>query len=174
MPPIETDRLILRRFAAADAGAMRAVLCDPDVMHFSLAGTMTADAVDAWVLAQRDDPQGANGLGRRAIEIRATGTVLGFVGLGNGPAPREPGEAELAYRLARRYWGQGYATEAAQAVVDRGLSTLKLPRILGLVDPQNKGSVNVLRKTGMAYVRAVMLDGYDHPDHLYAIVQARR
>ena len=171
MSPIETDRLILRRFAAADAAAMHAVLCDPEVMRFSLRGPMAPDAIDAWVLAQRDDPQGADGLGRRAIEIRATGTVIGFVGLGDGPAPREPGDAELAYRLARRYWGQGYATEATQALVAFSLSTLKLPRILGLVDPQNEASVNVLRKNGMAYVREVMLDGYDHPDHLFALAQ---
>ncbi len=174
MSPIETERLILRRFAADDAAAMRAVLCDPEVMRFSLLGTMAADAVDGWVVAQRDNPQLADGLGRRAIELRATGAVIGFVGLGDGPSPREPGDAELGYRLARRHWGRGYATEATRAVVDYGLSILKLPRILGLVDPQNRASVHVLRKIGMTYVRPVMLDGYDHADHLFARTQRDR
>ena len=173
MSPIETERLILRRFEADDAAAMQAVLCDPEVMRFSLAGTMSLDTVGPWVVAQRDDPQVADGLGRRAVEVRATGTVIGFASLGDGPAPREPGEAELGYRLARRFWGQGYATEATQALVDYGLGVLKLPRIVGLVDPGNEGSVNVLRKIGMAYVRVVMLDTYDHPDHLFALTQSR-
>ena len=169
MQPIETSRLILRRFEAGDTAAMRAVLCDPEVMRFSLAGPMAAEDIGPWVVAQRDEPQNADGLGRRAVEIRGRGTVIGYVGLGDGPAPREPGEAELSYRLACPFWGQGYATEAAQAMVQFGLSDLTLPRIVGLVDPQNAASVGVLRKVGMTYVRPVMLDGYDHPDHLMAI-----
>ena len=169
MQPIATSRLILRRFEAEDAAAMRHVLCDPEVMRYSLVGPMAAEAVGPWVLAQRDSAQRADGLGRRAVQIRSSAAVIGYVGLGDGPAPREPGEAELSYRLARRFWGRGYATEAAQAMADFGLSTLKLPRIVGLVDPQNVGSVSVLRKTGMEFVRPVMLDGYDHPDHLFAI-----
>ena len=169
MQPIATSRLILRRFHRDDAAAMQAVLCDPEVMRFSLEGPLSSDAVEPWVLAQADHQQTARGLGRRAVVVRATGTVAGYAGLGEGWAPRGPGEAELSYRLARPCWGRGFATEAAAALLEYGLSTLGLPRVVAMVDPGNTMSVQILTKIGMAYERPVMLEGYDHPDHLYAI-----
>ena len=169
MQPITTKRLVLRRFRPEDAPSMRDVLCHLEVMRFSLNGPMPADDVAPWVAAQIEATASNRGLGRRAVVEGATGQVIGFVGLGDGPAPREPGDAELAYRLALPHWGRGLATEAAGALTRHGLAALGVARVIALVDPGNTGSVRVLQKIGMAFVRPVKLDGYDHADHLYAI-----
>jgi RimJ/RimL family protein N-acetyltransferase len=79
-------------------------------------------------------------------------------------------ETEIGYRLARPYWGRGYATESARAVRDYALNTLRLPRLIAMIDPQNVASIRVVEKLGMHYEKDVMFEGYTHPDRVYAIV----
>ena len=87
------------------------------------------------------------GLGLWALELRETGEFLGQVGLfpveGKGP------EVEVAYELAPRVWGHGYATEAARALVDYGFGELGLRRIVALILPDNARSRNVASKSGL-------------------------
>ena len=78
-------------------------------------------------------------------------------------------EAELGFRLVRRSWGRGYATEAAQAVVVDAFGADKVDRLIGIVDPHNGASVRVLQKLGMSYARPISFEGYDYPDHLYVL-----
>lgn len=57
----------------------------------------------------------------------------------------------MAYRLHKKFWGKGYATELAKALIEHGLNNLKLPRIIAPVHPDNKASIRVLEKAGMDY-----------------------
>ena len=79
-------------------------------------------------------------------------------------------EIELGYRLRRAAWGQGYATEAARLVRDYAFHTLHIKRLIALIDPDNVPSIRVAEKIGMHYESEVMLEGYDHPDHVYVIL----
>ncbi|TMC78713.1 MAG: GNAT family N-acetyltransferase [Chloroflexi bacterium] len=87
------------------------------------------------------------GLGLWALELRATAEFLGQVGLfpveGKGP------EVEVAYELAPRAWGRGYATEAARALVDYGFGEIGLLRIVALIVPDNARSRRVAEKCAM-------------------------
>ena len=90
------------------------------------------------------------GYGRWACVDKASGEVIGFAGL---KYLEELQGTDLGYRLLPSYWGRGLATEAALASIDYGFQQLRLPRLLGLVDPENTRSVRVLEKTGFLFDR---------------------
>jgi len=62
-------------------------------------------------------------------------------------------EVEVAYTIAREYWGQGLATEAAQAILDYGFEKLNLSRLICVIDEDNLGSRKVAEKIGMSFER---------------------
>ena|SRR3990170_923183 len=68
-------------------------------------------------------------------------------------------EVEVAYLLAKTYWGQGLGTEAAQAILHYGFQQLHLSRLICLIDPGNQASSKVARKIGMTLEKELELDG---------------
>jgi len=75
---------------------------------------------------------------------------------------------EVAYTIAREYWGQGLATEAAQAILQYGFKTLNLSRIVSLIDPDNGASQRVAEKMGMTFEKRVD-EGEYTPFFIYSI-----
>jgi RimJ/RimL family protein N-acetyltransferase len=145
-PFIETDRLVLRQFVLDDAAAVFRIQSDPEVMRYT--GEPPAANIDEirQMLAERPIADYARfGFGRWACILKSNGELIGGVGLKYLP---ELGEVDLGYRLRRDYWGQGFATEAARACVEYGFSKLTLPKIVGLVEPENIASARVLEKAG--------------------------
>jgi len=57
---------------------------------------------------------------------------------------------EIAWTLARQYWGQGYATEAARASLEYGFKATSLPKLISLIDPENHASQSVAQRLGQA------------------------
>jgi [ribosomal protein S5]-alanine N-acetyltransferase len=166
----ETPRLVIRHFTAGDAAAMEAVFCDAEVMRYSEDGVDDPEAVRTRIgNVIADYP--TSPLGMWAIAEKPTGNVIGYVALGRPRSPCGLREAELGFRLARPYWGRGYATEAAGAACRHAFETLLLARIVATIDPQNVASARVAQKVGMTLQGEVMFPGYTHPDHLYAIAR---
>jgi RimJ/RimL family protein N-acetyltransferase len=95
-----------------------------------------------------------------AVIERASGELIGDAGVGlvDGIGP----EFELGYSLGTRWWGLGYATEAARAVREYALGELALTEVLALVQPGNAASINVLEKIGMEPVGTRVSDGVEH------------
>jgi [ribosomal protein S5]-alanine N-acetyltransferase len=60
-------------------------------------------------------------------------------------------EYEITYRFAKRHWGQGYATEAAAACCEYGFNVKSLPRLISIIEAENKSSIRVAERVGMAY-----------------------
>lgn len=164
-----TERLVLRQFVESDAAAMEHVLCDPEVMRFSN-GVAHPQWVPTWIDHRRRDYDRL-GFGLWAVERAEDGVVIGYCGLSLFPDIDGSPEIEVGYRLRRNAWGRGHATEAATAVRDLAFGSLGVERLVAIVDPANHASVNVARKVGMTYEKDVMLDGYDHPDHLYVVMR---
>ncbi len=81
-------------------------------------------------------------------------------------------EVDLGYRLLPKYWGLGLATEASRACIDYGFHTLRLPRILGLVDPENVRSVRVLQKLGFVFDRMIEYRSQQAAKYLIRMDQA--
>ncbi len=155
----QTDRLILRPWLDADRGPYADMMADPQVGSW-LGSTLTAEQANAHIdrsLAEL----AASGSGWLAIERRADGAFLGAALMREIPANHPlGGEIEVGWRLARRAWGEGYATEAARAVLADGFSRLGPSRIVAFTAVTNTRSRAVMERLGMA--REASMD-FDHP-----------
>lgn len=159
--PLQTERLVIRPYREDDAPALHEVFGSPEVMKWTPSPPSKDVAETAQRLARtmaftaRQPP----GLGLWALERKETSEFLGQVGLfpveGKGP------EVEVAYELAPRVWGHGYATEAARALVDYGFGELGLARVVALILPDNARSRNVASKCGMTLERPGRFYGLD-------------
>ena len=147
---ITSGRLLLRDMTIDDLAALQALEAEPELHHYRGGGQPGEEETRA--LFQRIqhwltlDPRPVYAL---AIALRADGSLIGVVSL--TITNRELGQAELGYRLSARFWGQGYAAEAAQALVDFGFASLGLHRISAMCHPDNAGSQRVMQKVGMQY-----------------------
>lgn len=156
---LETPRLTLRRWRDADRAPFAALNADPEVMRY-FPSTLTRQQSDAFVdrIEQHFDE---HGYGLWALEHRRSGEFLGFVGLKLAlleahftPAP------EVGWRLARSAWGQGYASEAATAVLAAGFERFGLDEIVSMTALLNERSQRVMQRIGMHRDPA---DDFDHP-----------
>ena len=166
---LSTPRLTVRPFVEGDAPAMAEVLGDAEVMRFSMSGSLNDAAVADWVREQVGVYPRSPGFGRWAISETEGERAIGYIKLMQEEGLTAKHEAELGFRLARRSWGRGYATEATKAVVEDAFGAGRVDRIVGVVDPHNGASVRVLQKLGMSYARPITFAGYDYPDHLYIL-----
>ena len=167
---VETERLILRQFCLSDADAMNRVFGDAEVMRFG-DGVKTAEWIHDWLCRCLEKYQQKSGIEPWAVVEKGSQEAIGYCGLFYFPDVCGQRETEIGFRLARAYWGRGYATEAVLAVRDYGFNTLRIPRLISMIDPQNIASIRVAEKAGMQYEKDVMFEGYTHPDHVYAIAR---
>ena len=150
-PRIETPRLILREWTAADREPFARLNADGRVMgHFpSVLTTEESDAMADRIEANLE----RRGFGLFAAELRTTGRFIGFIGLS---VPRFEAYftpcVEIGWRIAFDCWGQGLATEAALAVLEYAFSTLGIETIFAGHHPSNDASRRVLGKLGFEYV----------------------
>lgn len=164
----ETDRLVIRLFRLSDADAMNHIFGDPEVMRFGN-GVQPPKWVRNWLCRCLENYRQKSGIGPWAVIEKNSEEVIGYCGLFYFPDVCGQPETEIGYRLARSYWGRGYATEAARAVLNYAFNILRLPRLISIIDPLNVRSIRVVEKLGMRYEKDVMLEGYTYPDNVYAI-----
>jgi RimJ/RimL family protein N-acetyltransferase len=148
MVSLSTDRLLLREYAAGDEAAVHAYGSAPRFVEFMTWGPNTEEQTRAFIARQMEarqrEPRTAFGL---AVTLRADGRLIGGCGIHRSTGPDRAGW--IGYGLARPFWGQGYATEAARALVGFGFGTLGLHRIFATCDVRNVASARVLEKVGM-------------------------
>lgn len=167
---LETKRLTLRHFESLDCEALMAVFGDDEVMHFG-PGVKTREWVNDWLRNCLENDYQKMGFGPWAAVEKTSARLIGYCGLFYYPDIGGKPEIEIGYRLARPYWGQGFATEAALAVREYSFKVLGLRRLIALIDPQNTASIRVAEKIGMLHEQDVMLEGYTHPDRVYSITK---
>ena len=159
-PEIRTQRLLLRAFRDDDIDAFAKMNADPDVMlHFPL----TLSRAESFEMIRRIRAHHqAYGFGMWAVELPEEAVLIGMVGLARATfdAPFAPC-VEVGWRLAARYWGRGYATEAARASVRFGFQPLGLEEILAWTTVGNQASRRVMEKLDMTYDPA---EDFDHPN----------
>jgi [ribosomal protein S5]-alanine N-acetyltransferase len=167
IPTLDTPRLHLRRPAEADADGLAELYADPRYMRFFGDGR-TADHAAAWgAIAGSLGHWALRGFGFFAVEEKATGRFIGWSGL-LSPAGW-PG-VEIAWGIAPRAWGRGFATEAATAVRDDAFTRLRLTRLASIIHPENTASIRVAIKLGERFERPIELHG--RTMHLFAIIAA--
>lgn len=147
MTSLETDRLILRELEEGDWQAVHEYASDPEVVRYVEWGPNTeADTLIfiAQALVQRKQPRGYYGF---AVVLKAERQLIGGCSL--VVSDPELREGWIGYVFNRRFWGHGYATEVARALIAFGFEQLSLHRIFATCDPANVASTRVLKKTGM-------------------------
>lgn len=148
-PVLNTERLVLRPFRREDAEAVARLAGDRDVAFNALhiPHPMDVSIAEAWIESHEEAFQ--EGLAINfAIVLRDEAELVGAVGL---LVRRDHRRAELGYWIGKPYWGRGYATEAARAVVDYAFRTLGLNRVQADHLARNPGSGRVLQKLGMRH-----------------------
>jgi len=144
---IETERLIIRDLREDDWEAVHEYASSPLVAEHMQWGPNTEEETKAFLRSaiswQKDDPRMEFEL---AVTLRGNGKLIGGCGL---HADGEIGE--IGYCFHPAYWRQGYASEAAAAMLALGFEDLKLHRIFATCRPENTGSAKVMEHVGMRY-----------------------
>lgn len=145
---LETDRLILRHLLPSDLEDLFALYRDPEIRQYFPEGTLTYEETKEeleWFLnGHPDRPE----LGLWATIHKDTDRFIGRCGLLPWTIEERP-EVEVAYLLAKDFWGQGLGTEAAQAIANYGFEQLHLSRLICMIDPSNRASAQVAKHIGM-------------------------
>jgi [ribosomal protein S5]-alanine N-acetyltransferase len=144
LPVLDTRRLRLRLPALEDAAGVAEYGSDPEVSRY-VSWPRHRSLADAESFLKHAIAAVENGHERNWVVVeRATSAMVGTVGL------RVQGHRmELGYALARRWWGQGFATEAAGAVLAWALAQPEVHRVWAVCDVDNVASARVLEKIGM-------------------------
>jgi len=156
---LKTSRLQLVPMGAGHLEGLAAMNADPEVMvHFP---SVLSQAESAAYLGRMLAHWAAHGFGLFALIRNTDEAFLGFTGLTH-PSYETPFTpcVEVGWRLTHAAWGKGYAHEAAQACLDWGFNTLKLPEIVSFTARENLRSIALMQRLGMA--RAPQED-FEHP-----------
>ncbi len=158
MNVIETERLLIRHLTPDDAEFIIELLNDPDfIANIADRGVRTtADAINYIENGPRASYQ-KHGFGLYCITLKESGVPIGMCGLIKRDALED---VDIGYALLERFRSKGYAVEAAAAVLDYGLHTLDLKRIVAITAPDNDSSARVLEKIGLRFDKIINL-----PDH---------
>ena len=147
---LETPRLLLRHFEAADLEPLFALYRDPEMRRYFLDGTRTRAETQEeleWLLNGHPEyPE----LGLWATIEKETGAFLGRCGLLPWTISGKS-EVELAYLIDKARWGEGFASEASRGIIGHARQELGLRRLICLIMPGNQRSIAVAKKVGMNF-----------------------
>jgi [ribosomal protein S5]-alanine N-acetyltransferase len=160
----ETERLILREILPTDIDGMYELDSDPEVHKYL--GNKPVKSKDQitdvinFIRQQYND----NGIGRWAIIDKKTGEFIGWTGLKlvTDEINHHRNYYDLGYRLIKKYWGRGIATETAFATLEFAFYKLGVNEVYAIADCQNEGSNKVLKKAGLKFIETFDLDGVEH------------
>lgn len=146
--PVETQRLLLREYAPADEADVHEYASDPLVPQYDSWGpnsaAQTHEHLRRRIAEQRNWPREDVTL---VAQLRHEAKVIGSVRLWT--VDKANRTAEIGYTFNRGYWNNGYATEAASALLERAFHALNMHRIIATCDTRNVGSWRVMEKVGM-------------------------
>jgi|SRR6185436_1907660 len=159
---LETERLVLREFDLSDANEMFLLNSDFDVIKYT-GDRHFRNLKETENLIRNYDQYKKYKLGRLTVLAKETGEYLGWCGL---KFLEDKNAVDIGYRFHKKYWGRGYATEAASVCLKYGFENLRLKKIIGRALKANTASIHVLEKIGMEYERDEIL--HDGPAVIYS------
>src|SRR5262245_31184449 len=155
MNVLETNRLVLRRLALADAADLYRIYSDPETMKFMGKAPDSVEEERDHIRSHIAHHYEKYGVGLWATVLKENDRFIGRCWLMRKQIEGAE-EVEIAYSLDRKYWGKGLATEAAEAIVMHGFAKYGFKRIVTVIHPQNVASIRVVEKIGMRYERDVL------------------
>ena len=156
---LQTERLIMRQWRKEDWSEFAKLNSDPVVMEYypNILSTEESNAMAQKIEALLSK----RGWGFWAVESISKKTFMGFVGL-HEPTYELPVTPciEIGWRLAKEYWGKGYATEAAKTSLDFAFKKLNLPEVYSFASVSNRKSWTVMERLKMVNTK----ENFEHPD----------
>ena len=150
MKILETERLSLRRLVPEDLDDLYRLYRDPEIRRYFPEGVLsyeeTKEELEWFLNGHPRHPE----LGLWATIHKETNQFIGRCGLLPWTIDGQD-EVEVAYLLAKEFWGQGLATEAARAIAQYAFEKLHLTRLICLINHDNRASINVATKAGMSF-----------------------
>lgn len=161
---VETERLILREILPIDIDGMFELHSDPAVHRFLENKTVKSKEETSSLINFVRQQYIDFGIGRWAIIDKSTNNFIGWTGLEfvTELTNNNKNYYDLGYRLIRKYWGQGIATETAIASLEYAFEKLKTDEVFARADVDNIGSNKVLEKVGLKFIETFNLDGIKH------------
>jgi [ribosomal protein S5]-alanine N-acetyltransferase len=171
--PFETERLLLRDFRPEDEPAIYEYASDPEVSRFADWGPSDLSIVRGNLQRRLEDqhrwPRDSIEV---AVELRRESRLIGTMRITEVDYLNRT--ADFGYVFNRRYWGNGYATEATRALLDLAFSNLHLHRVWATCDVRNIASFRVLEKLGMRregfFKKDILQKGEWRDSYLYAVL----
>ncbi|OTG81626.1 GNAT family N-acetyltransferase [Acinetobacter sp. ANC 4648] len=154
---LETERLVLRQWKESDYLPFIHMGFDSEVMKYFPNCLTQQDSLNfiKAVTGMIDE----NKWGFWAVELKDSQEFIGFIGLHSQPTQFDFSPCvEIGWRLAKDFWGQGYATEGAKAALEYAFNTLNLDKVVSFTASVNKPSESVMKKLGMIKVKE-----FNHP-----------
>ena len=164
-PVTKTERLDLRHFAPEDAEFTLSLLNDSSFIRFiGDKGVRTVDDAKRYIESGPVASYEKHGFGLYVVELKTTKTPIGMCGLLKREALEHP---DIGFAFLPAYRNQGYASEAANAVLSLAKNVFKLSRILAITDPDNQPSIRLLEKMGFNFERILKLPDTDEQVKLF-------
>ena len=135
---------------------MHALWVDPDVRRYLWDDVIITRERAAEAVAASVSDFERHGYGLWSVRVKTSGALGGFCGLRSSD-----GAPELLYGFLREYWGHGYATEAAAAVLDHAFRSAGTTAVDAATDAPNAASIRVLERLGMKFVKRAAVNGLD-------------
>jgi [ribosomal protein S5]-alanine N-acetyltransferase len=152
---IETERLLLRQCVVEDADVILRLLNEPSFLeNVGDRGVRTTEDATTYLLNGPIASYAANGYGIYLVLLKETGAPIGMCGLLQRPQFAHP---DVGYAFFPEFWRQGFAIEAASAVVEYTHRTLAINPVLALVSPHNARSIQLLEKLGFIFQEPALL-----------------
>jgi [ribosomal protein S5]-alanine N-acetyltransferase len=161
---LETPRLILREIVATDIDGLYLLDADAEVHRYLGQQPVTDRAQLTEVIAFIRQQYSDHGIGRWAVIAKVNAKFIGWAGLKwmTSPCNGHVHYYDLGYRFIRSVWGQGYATEAAQALVAYAFVQRAATEVFAMADAGNGASRRVLEKAGLRYLETFIQDDAPH------------
>jgi len=152
---LETERLILRGMDVADAPFILKLLNEPSFLRFiGDKKVRTVQDAEQYILNGPVASYNRNGFGLCLVELKETHTPIGMCGLLKRD---ELPHADIGFAFIPDFWNQGFAYEAAAAVMNDARERLKLERILAITNQDNESSIKLLQKLGLKFERVIKM-----------------
>ncbi|NOZ60756.1 MAG: GNAT family N-acetyltransferase, partial [Calditrichaeota bacterium] len=143
-----TERLILRGFELSDAAAVRELVDDIEIARTTchIPHPYTAEMAQEWISGHQKNFEDGISI-ELAITLKSSKEIIGAIGISS--IDRENEKAEIGYWIGKKFWNQGYCSEAAKKIVEYCFEDLKLNRVYALHFAGNPVSGRVMEKIGM-------------------------
>lgn len=167
MQILETGRLFLRHLTLDDAEFIFKLVNEPAWLRFiGDRGVRTIEDAQRYILSGPRASYERHGFGLYLTELKARGTALGICGL----LKKETlVDVDLGFAFLPEYWGNGYAFEAASAVLAHGKSAFGLRRIVAVTSPDNHSSIKALAKLGFKFERMLRINEAEPEVKLFGV-----